>query len=304
MGRTRDKERRQRAALKHENPPPTLRLVRQEPEGVQSVETPPGRTSEAVDGATEPVRSDAVPREEASHDPVVAPPRERIPVRRSFDPLDIGSILNEPEAEYASSIVSDERNVLLVPGPFLFVWYEPGIYEIHGNLPSDAFEAIRWMFTHTDCMTIHARIPVFVQTNIDVLSGIFTKEFERKGVWPTNDAPADVTFWSLRYDDWVRKTPELKESGRHFFDHLKAEFERKNATVEFAGEECCDQYLGACIEGIYGGQIDKAIVLFNRWARFASHGAMALSSRKPIVIDIGNAVLQILDNTFKVILVR
>jgi hypothetical protein len=218
-----------------------------------------------------------------------------------------------------TDLVADPRNVLIMAdgGGILFIWQEPGIYEVHTNFLKAhrglhalgaSLAAYRWMFTHTDCMTLLTRVPAFNRA-ADRFCAIVgaTKEFERRAVWPMKNGQVDMTFWSLRYDDWIKQTSDLIISGRSFHDRLDMEFtrhgvERQNA---HANEDCHDLHAGAAAEMIYGGQPEKGVILYNRWARFAGYGLIALVARNPLVIDIGDAVLQVLDGqTFKVITCR
>jgi len=212
-------------------------------------------------------------------------------------------------------IVRDEE--CAIGGGMIFTQMEPGIYETHTNFLKShrgmfavqaARLACRWMFTHTDCMILLTRIPAFNKAAEKFCTAIGgTREFERKAVWPSNDGLADMSFWALRYDDWVRKTPELSVVGHEFHEKLDSEFFRHGVgrTNPHEDEECHDRYVGACMETIFGGQPEKAIVLYNRWARFAGYGLVSLVAHNPLILDIGDAVLQMLDgNTFKVIKCR
>lgn len=258
-------------------------------------------------------------------------------VRRSFDAAEINPILNDPAVfRFAACeglnpgsldvtpLLSDHRNVLLMAerGGILFLWHEPGVYEVHTNflkpekkerpepgppIGNACRAAYRWMFTHTDCMILLTRIPAHNRAAA-VFAPLFgwVKEFERKAVWPSvEDGMVDMSFCSIRYDDWVRKTPSLKKSGRAFHERLEEEFKRHGRVdPQHPDDDCHDLHVGACAEMIMGGQVEKAIALYNRWARFAGYGLMAPVSLEPVVIDIGNALLQVTDDTFKVIMVR
>ncbi len=224
-----------------------------------------------------------------------------------------------------SPLLVDHGNVLLMAegGGILFNWHEasPGggafLYEVHTNFlkPYRGRHAIRvsrnayrWMFTHTDCMALLTKVPAFNKA-ADWFCGFVgaTKEFERKAAWPTKDGPVDLAFWALRYDDWVRKCPEVVESGRKFHALLDEEFARLDKTEpNHADDECHDRHVGACVEMIYGGQPDKGIILYNRWARFAGYAEIGMVSRSPLVLDIGTALLQIdvPRETFRAIMVR
>lgn len=241
---------------------------------------------------------------------------------------DINPILNDPsilpsvtvpglDTIDATGIVSDHRNVLLMAdgGGILFIADEPGIYEVHTNfLPKFrgrhairvSQEAYRWMFTHTDCMTLQTRVPAFnkaAERFCQIVGA--TKEFERKAVWPTADGLVDMSFWSLHYETWVRLEDALIEGGKAFHAKLDEEYKRHERPPHtHTDEDCHDRYVGACAETIYGGQPEKAVILYNRWARFSGYAQVNLVSRSPIVIDMGDAVLLAAENNFRIIQCR
>lgn len=345
MGKRRNRTRRRHEteprltdieAIVHEKTAPVLRLV--QPKGVDV----PGEPDAA--GQPDPTIRDipkssgcAADGAEATYgNHVVAAADDRIDglsepiVTRSFDAADINPIINHPEILPsitvpgidhldAAPLLADPRNVLLMAegGGVLFCQIEPGIYEVHTNfLPEhrgrnairSSLAAYRWMFTHSDCMVLHTRVPAFNEA-AEKFCGIVgaTKEFERKSAWPTKDGAVDLSFWSLRYDDWARDAKCLIESGQDFHAQLNEERRRHGYNPEQAAhpdDECHDRYVGACAEMVYGGQPEKAVALYNRWARFAGYGLITLVSRSPVVIDIGDALLQIGDGTFKAVLCR
>lgn len=223
-----------------------------------------------------------------------------------------------------SAVVANPLNVLLavengvtaeLAGAIIFIWREPGIYEVHTNFRKSArgrfaldasIAAYHWMFTHTDCVTLLTRVPAFNRAAEWFCAKVgATREFERKAVWPTKNGPVDMSYWSLRYDDWVRKADGLVESGHMF--HVKSEQEYARLGEVFPGhpeDQYHDRMAGACTEMIYGGQLDKAIILYNRYAQFAGYPPIRLIARDPLVIDTGDAVLQVLEHDFKLILCR
>src|SRR6202035_719497 len=304
--------------------PAPLRLVRSEGASLPSEPLPAGRASEALDSVRGPERDGGIdpPQTVESDVPSPAPVEDAIPVnlvRRSFDPAEINPTINDPDIFPCLSIpgidhldiapvLADQRNVLLLSdnGGILFCWLEPCIYEVHTALRKPergshgnngahnqnvCRAAYRWMFTQTDCMVLHTRIPATnraAATFAPLLGWI--KEFERKAVWPTSDGRVDMSFFALRYDDWLRKTPEVSGSGREFHILLEQEFARhQRAGEQHADEDCHDRSVGAAFEMMRGGQIEKAVFLYNRWARFAGYVPIGLVSRQPAVLDIGNA---------------
>jgi len=181
-------------------------------------------------------------------------------------------------------------------GAIFFAQHDPGIFEVHthflkpwrGQFAIEAsLAAYRWMFTHTDAMTLLARAPdCWPQVSRFCEAVGATFEFSRPDIWPGPDGLSNCAFYALRYDDWVKQTDALEQSAAGF------------------PLESISRYVGAFIEMMYGNQPDKAVILYNRFARFGGFPSVALLARDPIIIDIGTAVLQIGEGTFKVLKVR
>ena len=321
---------------------PILRLVRPEDESIPVEQISAGCSGTALIGVLETGRPDSGGGSETRQPDVVAAADartdERPPhglVRRSFDVAEINPVMNDPDVfKYIAApgldafdlapLLADQNNVLLMAdgGGIFCLWHEPGLYEVHtcfrkapkgthgdhgsyvGNVCRDAY---RWMFTHTDCTALLTKIPAHNRAaTVFAPLGGWVKEFERKDAWLTLDGDlVDMSYHAIRYDDWVRKTPDLKHVGREFHEHLQREFLRHGKIEDqHPDEDCHDLHVGACIEMIIGGQLDKAVFFYNRWARFAGYGTISLCSRAPVVFDIGNAMLQVKDGAFKVIMVR
>jgi hypothetical protein len=255
-------------------------------------------------------------------------------VGRSFDAREFNRILNDP-AVYpfvtlphlktldASPLVDDPRNFLLMAdgGGIIFHCLDAGVYEVHTaflkpdreklsqqgpHIRNACLEAYRFMFTHSDCVELLTKIPAHnrAATIFAPLVG-WTKEYQREAVWPTPDGNVGLSYWSLRYDDWVRKTPDLMSAGRWFHDRLEQECERLGHTLPHHDDDAAhDLHVGSAVEMIYGGQTEKAVILYNRWARFAGYGLIALLCKNPLLIDIGDALIEILPETFKVLKCR
>lgn len=261
--------------------------------------------------------------------PVLATLMPSDTVRRSFDASEINPILNDPsvfpfisfpgdETYDATALVSDPRNVLMMAngGGILFCQQEPGIYEVHTNFLEGhrgrnavkaSLAAYRYMFTHSDCMTLLTRVPVF-NKGADLFCRLVGArlEFERAKAWPTKDGLVDLRFYAMRVFDWLWQTPSLAVSGKRFHDRLNEERDRlgKPHPEDHPDDRCHDIAVGMCAEMMFGGQLEKAVILYNSWARFAGFGTISLVSREPAIVDIGTELIQVQDNTFKVILCR
>lgn len=256
-------------------------------------------------------------------------------IRRSFDAADINRILNEkrnfdaiklpgqkPGDIDATPIVANPLNVLLMSeiGGIIFAQAEPGIYDVHtafrkperkGDRSGPAIrnvclEAYRWMFLSTDAMILQTRMPAFNRAAIVFAPLVgWQFEFERQAVWPTDDDPVAMSYFSMRYEDWARKDENLVAAGRLFHRRLDEEFARHGAPFDnHPDDEAHDRYVGACAAMILTGQPEKAVVLYNRWARFAGYDPISLVSRSPLLVDIGTALLMVENNNFKVIQCR
>lgn len=257
---------------------------------------------------------------------VIMPLMPEPTIERTFDGELVNKLLNHPSIFPSISIhgrteplditplITEPHNVFMAaPGGIVaFIREEPGIYEVHTNfLPEyrgrNALKASRaayhWMFINTDCMILQTKVPGF-----NVAADMFcrlvgaTKEFTRPGIWPTDKGLVDMAFWQLHYHDWVRNAPSVSATGRAFHTKLEAERIRHNLEEPLhPDEDCHDRYVGACVEMVYAGQPDKGVVLYNRWAGFSGYGKISLIARAPLVIDIGDAVLQVLAHDFKVL---
>lgn len=254
--------------------------------------------------------------------------------RETESATEINRILNDPSVFPdisipdqkpfdAAPLLADPRNVfLMAEGGFIaFIPdIEPGsgIYEVHTNFLEGyrgdyaikaSLEAYRWMFTHTNCMMLQTRVPAFNKAAEAFCRSVGAwLWFERSEIWPTSQGNVDCRFYALALLDWMRKHPEpLIESGRAFHKRLEEEYARHSFAHEpHPDEDSHDLAVGACAEMIYGGEPEKACIVYNRWARIAGYLQINMISKNPLVIDIGEAMIHVLpaEQIFKVIQVR
>jgi len=237
-------------------------------------------------------------------------------IRRSFDAREINEIVNHPDVFPHVAVpgvefidvapqLEDPRNVALMTegGSVICLWQDVGAYDVHLqflkpfrglNAILVVEEAAKWMFTHTDCMTVWARIAEG-RSDVEALAANcgMSREFFRPAVWPTKDGVVGMSFWRLLYEDWVKQTNSLVKEGADFLNKLG--FEPR--------EECINRRVGAAIETIYGGEPEKAAILYSRWAKFAGLPGFGLVARNPLVMQFENVVLQFLpeERDFKII---
>lgn len=261
-------------------------------------------------------------------------PAEKVPVvHRTFDPGEVNPILNDPtvfplislpgqSAMDATELLADARNVAIATegGVILFTpdpdWAS-GIYNVHTNFKGDcrgeyalgaSLAAYRWMFTHTECLHLQTMVPVFNRGADAFCRRVGASfAFVIKGLWPRpGEPPCDVRFYYLSVHDWLRKHGgPLIEVGRAFHKRLHEEYARHAFCPKAHPDEAAhDMQVGFCVETIYGGEPEKAIILYNRWARFAGYGQISLKAKNPLLIDLGESLLEVANGSFKVIKCR
>jgi len=161
-------------------------------------------------------------------------------------------------------------------------------------------DMISWLYINTDCMELLTKIPANNKGALGLVRSINGKfEFSREKVYPLADGTAcDIDYYALRYADWLYTgyaMAALTSRGKWF--HTKVEEQklamRREAEPAHADDPAHDVNVGATVEMILAGQVDKAILLYNRWARFAGYAEVRLISRLPLVVDIADAVLLI-----------
>jgi len=168
-------------------------------------------------------------------------------------------------------------------GGFLLEEKGPGLFEVHTVfLPegrgSHALEACRdgmfHMFTTTPCVEVITRIS---KTNVAAkrlarsagMKRLFQVEVGNFGV------PDEI--YSIRLDEWAFKDPRCVKAGEWFHGRFDPDHE---------DEPDHDRFVGATVEQIKGGQVDKALFFYNRWALMAGYASISLKSREPLVLDI------------------
>ena len=246
-------------------------------------------------------------------------------ITREYTADNINAVINHPAVHPwvavagqgeldLSGLVEDGSNVLLMAdrGGFMFHRLEPAVYEVHTQfLPEGrgrhalkaARAALHHMFTGTDCMEVLTKCPVNNPATAWMARHLgFTLEFTRPAAWPHEDGLVDVDYYALRYPEWVKSAPGLDERGHWFHDRLHAEKARLGLESPDHPEDAAhDRHVGACVEMLLAGQPDKALILYNRWARFAGYATLDLASRAPLVIDIRDGLLLINDTDFEVL---
>ena len=222
-----------------------------------------------------------------------------------------------------SALVSDLRNIALLcdEGGIMAIWREPGIYEIHTQFTAKyrgvgavrtVREMISWLFINTDAMELQTQSPAVNQAAHGLVKAISGRlEFEREGAWALPDGQScRMDYYTLRYADWLYSAwamGPLVARGEWFHEKLH------NAKLAFVQvpdshpvDVAHDINVGATVEMIFAGNVDKALQLYSRWARFAGYAEVRAVSARPLILDFQNAavLVDIWQKDFEVLSVR
>lgn len=237
-------------------------------------------------------------------------------VRRVFDARAINVLMNdesifphigpwgtEKPIDF-SQFIRNVANVALLTasetGGFIYHCHEPGVYEVHSFfLPKArgalAFEAARdglfYMFTQTDCIEVHTKVPSYNLPAMTLAKAVgFARDYVVEGAWRRSEhTTCDLHYLAYTYRDFVRTSPHLAERGEWFHKWI----EERGSAPNHGDDVGHDRVVGATLAMIRAGQLDKAIALYNRWARVANYGTLTLLSRSPVLLGMsdGKAIL-------------
>jgi hypothetical protein len=202
--------------------------------------------------------------------------------------------------------LADDRNVALLGqwGGVILDQQQPGIYEAHVQaLPRGrgawtvemARAALAWAFTHTEAVEILIRAPKGFDAAKALVEAIGAKfQFRAERGWIMDGEIIYADIYSLVIQDWMLAAREMTEIGASYRTGIDAEYERLSAPRAVRDvDEAGDRFVGCAVEMIRCGQPDKGAVFYNRWAAMANRSPIAIVNREPLMIDIGDCVLEL-----------
>ena len=246
-------------------------------------------------------------------------------MRRVLDATEFNRIAAHPDVKpwigYAdgddvdlSHLVENPANVCFLTdrglGGYILVNKGHGIYEAHTlAMPTDRGkpmlrlmrEGFAFMFLVTDCVTVTTLVPdgSFQAASWAKLAG-FRFSFRREAFFRLDGKLVGGTFMALSHEDWVFCAPNLINRGEAFHDMM----ETKRPHGSHADDPIHDRWVGATILAIEAGNLIKAITLYNRWAVIAGYVPATIITTNPPLVDIGDAVIQLIDGRMDVLKVR
>lgn len=164
-------------------------------------------------------------------------------------------------------------------------------------------QVIDYMFTETDCALICTKV---ADNNPGAAwlaeKGHFVREAHRKDAW----APGvGTSYMKLPLDRWPDLCSTATEQGRAFHALLEAAKRVEGSILPDHPEDAAhDAAVGASILMIKAGNVVKGINFYNKWASFAGYGAIALISEQPVVVDVRDAIVGLVNGRLEVLQCR
>ena len=245
-------------------------------------------------------------------------------VTRQFDAKRLNEIINDPSVLPwvrggvdgpidMTFAVQNPANILLVGehGAMLLIQLQPGLFECHtqvlpvgrGQWAVDfANSCVFWTFTRSQCFELvtkcpHGNLPARALARCVGGKKLFTNP--RGWTKDGKTIPADI--FGITIQDWLLTAEGLEERGHWFHERLMAEYRKLGRNEPPHPDDAThDRYVGMACEMFLGGQAQKAVIMYSRWALMADYAPIELLSLDPVAINIHDAVLVMRKNDFYV----
>lgn len=215
-----------------------------------------------------------------------------------------------------TALVADPVNVALTTpaGGFLGIAHGFGCYEVHslfgregrGRETIPAMRAaLAYMFTATDAIEMVTKVPQDNKAAAGLARlGGFEVAWTRRLPW-SGGTLVDTDFLRLTLLRWALRaavTAELGQWFHHALAHAKAQAHSDLPT--HAEDPIHDAMVGAAILMVRAGNLRKAVATYNPWARFAGYTPITILREQPVVLDLGEAVVEARGETMEILLCR
>lgn len=198
-------------------------------------------------------------------------------------------------------------------GGFIYLRQDEDLYEAHTIFKPGCNvrevvklmnESLEFMFIETPCLEMRTKVPTINRPARHLaLTAHFNIGFERKDAW----APGvDITYMNLPLDRWADVcSTRLRGMGAAFRAQIEEAKQAADVEVPLHSEDSTrDLYVGLAAMMLRAGNTEKAVTVFNRVAVFAGYPLWQIVSEHPVVVHVGDAVLQIRNGETEVLLCR
>lgn len=248
---------------------------------------------------------------------------EQLKLRRTQDAGELCQLLSHPaiaptalmglerplEERELVGFLEDTRNVALVlvdgivaKGAILFHYQEPAVYEVHTMAQPDVRgrqyvqfvrDALGIMFRCSDAMELYTKVPESNKGALGLVRLIYgRKQFELADGWQRQKC----SYYALSFWDWLWSPlgAQCEKRGHWFHEKLEEQFSSQaREHSKHMDNPAHDRMVGAAVEMIFQGIIVKGLMLYNRWARVAGYSQATVLLAQPLVVNIGDALLQV-----------
>lgn len=242
-------------------------------------------------------------------------------IRRTSDAEFLNLIANSPDVRpYVgpgidpvdlTALIGNSANFAIEAehGGWVLINLMPGVYELHTMFLTEgrgegyfaaAREALRYMFTETNCLEILTRCPDDnPAARMAAVKVGFRERFRREGVWRAGTADAcGVSFQAFTLDDWQKRDDVIEREGASFW--LAVEGTELGLEGPRDGDALLNRLVGSVLLMMRHGQTAKAVAVFNRAAAFA--GYTAIVALREDLFDIGGVIVHVKPDGVGVIL--
>lgn len=204
-------------------------------------------------------------------------------------PIDLTDTVANPEN---FAFLTDDEN-----GGYIYNKVGLGLYAVHTisvpagrnrHMLAARTASLRELFIRSDAVEIVTLVPTGNKgADIWAQHAGFREVFTRAKAFDLMGEMVDVSYRSLGYLDWCIRDRSNREEGAAFHRAIHA------VTPDDHGDDPVhDAVVGATLEGCVNGNIEKALLYFNRWASHAGYQQVRLVTARPLVVDIGSCVIQ------------
>jgi len=235
------------------------------------------------------------------------PARAPLIIQRTFDPTHLNRVANHPEVrpwllgdedqDDLSAVILDPRNVTFQAphGGFITLNLGYGRYDVHSLfLPSDRGaretvtamrEALEYMFARTDCVELVTKVPegnrpAGVLAKLAHFEDLFTAPVSAKD-------PTRARYLTLSLDRWALHACDAARLSEWLHETLGEALPMLSPPLDAIQQ----QFLGATLLILQGGQVEKGVGFYNRWAGWTGYPAIrVLSTLPPVIVLEGTAI--------------
>lgn len=201
-------------------------------------------------------------------------------------------------------------------GGFLIEPLAAGLYDVHSLFLPDGRgvgaaaamqEGLEYIFTATDCTELVTKIPEPNRAARQLATvGGFRERFTRGQAWQASTGvTTDCAYWGLTLQRWMLRSGACQHAGEWFHEQVDAEKLARGASVGVHPDDAVHDYAaGFVVLAARAGQYGKAVDVYNRWAVVAGYQPIRIVSFAPVVLDTGDAVMEITGGSLEVLLCR